>query len=580
MHANMKNLIFAFLVFSISGLAQSIAYPKNYFHSPVDIPIQLSGNFGELRPNHFHTGIDITTHGAEGVPVKAAADGYVSRIKISPWGYGRAIYVTHPNGYTTVYGHLSAYNAVLSSFVKTNQYANLSFEIELTFQPEQFPVKQGDVIAYSGNTGSSGGPHLHFEIRDSKTEEAINPLLFGLPVKDNVSPTLVTLVVCPENSNSVVNGTNGIRKISLVKSGDAYVLANASDSIVIYGKIGFAIEAFDKESTPSGKNGVYAIKLQCDKKTIYSERLERIPFDKSRYINCYIDYEEMQEHNRFYQRSFVFPNNQLPIYDTLVNEGYVYFKTDSIHKMKYFISDTYGNTSTLSFKVYSKAKKPVYKDVVTKLTPFSQILLWDSTNRIEEATFLLETPSGAVYNNTTFTYGLFALKENAFSPKIIFDANIPLQKACSLTVYGNVPLLLQSKVLLSLIDKNGKRSAVAGTWSGKGVTSEIKEFGTYSIGIDTTAPLITPNNFDLKGKKETSFAALSSLRFTISDNFSGIASYNATVDGKWILMQYEPKKQLLWYTFDERVAKGKHELVLVVTDKVGNKTEYKKSFEK
>jgi hypothetical protein len=574
----MKKLVFAFFIFSIPALAQTHEYPKNYFRSPVDIPIALSGNFGELRPDHFHTGIDITTHGVEGLPVKAAADGYVSRIKISPWGYGRAIYVTHPNGFTTVYGHTSAYNDAITAYVKTNQYANESFEIELVFTPEQFPVKKGDVIAYSGNTGSSGGPHVHFEIRDTKTEEAINPLLFGMPVKDNVAPTLVTLVVCPENPSSVVNGSNGIAKFSLLKSASGYTFENPKDSIVIYGKVGFAIEAYDKETNTAGKNGVYGIKLECDKKLIYASHLERMSFDLSRYINCFIDYSEMNEHNRFYMRSFVVPNNQLQIYDSLVDDGYCYFKNDGVHKFSYSVSDAYGNSSSLNFKVYSKAKQPAYTDVVRQLTPFSMILMWDTTNTIDESTFRLETPSGAVYNNTTFTYGLTPVKGKELSPRIFMDENIPLQKPCSLTVYANVRESMQSKAVISIINSKGSRSFVGGNWSGKGVTAEIKEFGTFQVVVDSLPPKITPNNFDLKGTDQASLASLEVLKFTISDNFSGIKTYRATIDGKWVLIQYEPKKKLIWYTFDEHCGTGNHELVLEVTDKVGNSAVYKKTF--
>ena len=172
----MKQVFFFILLLSTPAVSQIVAYPKNYFRSPVAIQIALSGNFGELRPNHFHTGIDITTKGVEGVPIKASAEGYVSKIKISHWGYGKVIYVTHPNGFTTVYGHLSDFNTAIAEFIKTSQYAKESYEIELLLTPDQFNVKQGEVIAYSGNTGGSGGPHLHFEIRDTKTEEAINPL--------------------------------------------------------------------------------------------------------------------------------------------------------------------------------------------------------------------------------------------------------------------------------------------------------------------------------------------------------------------------------------------------------------------
>jgi murein DD-endopeptidase MepM/ murein hydrolase activator NlpD len=565
----MKRFLSIFILISTAGFSQTFVYPKNYFHSPVDIPLKLAGNFGELRPNHFHTGIDITTSGVEGVPVKAAADGYVSRIKIGPWGYGHVIYITHPNGFTTVYGHLSDFNSIIAAYVKKNQYINESFEIELTPAANEIPVKQDQVVAYSGNTGSSGGPHLHFEIRDSKTEEAINPMLFGLPIKDNVAPTLQTLIIIPSTPQSLVNGKNEIKKIPLKQSGSTYVFVNATDSaITIIGKVGFAIEAYDKETIANGKNGVYAIKLQCDKKTIYSHKLERIPFDKSRFINCFIDYEEMEERNHFYQQSFLLPNNELPIYDSVVNNGFCYFNSDSIHKFKYIVSDVYGNTATLNFKVRSEVQL-TNGDLVfsSSFKPFQMVLLWDTTNLIDESAFRLETPSRAFYDKTIFNFTVLESKVRKYSPKIQFDKKIGLQLPCSLTVYGTVPEELQSKAFLV-----NDGSYVGGKWMGKGVSAEIKEFGTFYISIDTTAPIITALNAG------TNFSALKQIGFTISDNLSGIENYRATVDGKWILMEYEPKKKLLFYKFDEHVTKGNHELVLTVTDKVGNKTELKKNF--
>lgn len=554
-------------------------YMKNYFISPLDIAWQLAGNFGELRPNHFHTGVDITTHGAEGLPVKAAAEGYVSRIKVGPWGYGKVVYITHPNGFTTVYGHLSHFSPALDAYIKKNQYSKEAFEVELFPAPTEFAVKQGEVIAYSGNTGSSGGPHLHFEVRDTKTEEAINPLLFGFPVKDAVAPVPVSLLVSPAGPSDVVNGQNSSLRFMLKKSGTDYVLANPADSIVCYGKIGFAIEGYDTESSAHGKNGVYSIRLEKGKQLIYSSRIERIPFEKSRFINCFIDYREHEKRNVFFMRSFLLPNNQLPLYDSVVNEGYCIFNSDSTFRFRYSLGDIYGNLAQFSFKAKSLKKQPPYKDVVRVQTPFTQVLLWDTANLFEDAGYRFETPAGAFYENGIFSCNITkssgADKSSLFS---VGDPYFPIQKECELTINTDLPAELQPKALIVQLNAKGRASAVGGSWAGKGVKAGIKEFGTYCVRIDTTGPRITTANFDLKGRKQSDLSAYTSLKFTIGDNLSGISGWRGTLDGNWVLVEYEPKKKMLWYSFDENTGKGAHEFILELTDKCGNKTVYKKNF--
>lgn len=578
----MKNrlLIFALLLTSFAVHAQNNSYPRNYFASPMDIPLELAGNFGELRPNHFHTGIDITTHGQEGLDVKAAAEGYVSRIKIGPWGYGRVIYIDHPNGYTTVYGHLSRMSNAMETWVKLQQYKAESFEVELFPNTDQFRVKKGEVVAYSGNTGSSGGPHLHFEIRDTKTEEALNPLLFGLPVKDNVAPTLVSLVVYPAGG-AEINSKSEPRRYLLKASGSKYVLANPADSIVVCGQASFAIEAYDKENIPTGKNGVYAIRLQKNKRTVYAHRLDRIAFDKSRYINCFIDYEEHEKKNRYLMRSFLLPNNQLNIYDTVIGRGYFDFRTDSTYKFTYTASDIFGNSASVDFKVksLSKHRSTGVPDFGNRLV---QVLLWDTTNLIEENDFAFRTPSGAFYDKLVFTSSVSTNGTSKYPVVRLGSPYDPVHYECALTIFADIPETLRTKALIVSVNAKGGLSAVGGTWDNKGIkpgiTAGIKEFGTYSIRIDTTAPKIIPSNFDLKGKTQSDLGAFGSLKFTISDNLSGIASYRATIDGKWILLEYEPKKKTFWHSFDDRTEKGKHELVIEASDKCGNKTTYKKSF--
>lgn len=554
-------------------------YPQDYFRSPMDITIKLSGNFGELRPNHFHAGIDITTSGAENLPVRAAADGYVSRIKIAPWGYGKAVYVTHPNGYTTVYGHLNSYTGAIGEWAENQQYIAESFEVDLYPKPGELPVTKGQQIGASGNTGGSGGPHLHFEIRDTKTEEGLNPLLFGLPVKDNVAPVAVTLAVYAAGEGSYVNGKGTKKKIPLVKSGSKYIVQNAADSILAFGDIGFGIECYDKENLEHGKNGVYGIALLAGGKLIYKHHLERIPFEDSRYINCFVDYEEHERNGKYFQLSYLAPNNELPVYDTVVSSGYVTHNDGKMHWYTYELTDAYGNKAIVEFKVKALTKNP-QTVIQQNVVPFVQVMMWSAENKFEEQEFTFETPAKSVYRNTNFRWTSTKASGNHLSPTIgLNDQYTSLHKACTLSINMAADTKSPEKLVMCREKPKGGISAVGGTWNGKGVTAEIKDFGKYFVMRDTTPPSCRPMNFDAtKGKIDTNFTAMKSIQFKIGDNLSGIRSFRGTIDGKWVLFEYEPKKDRLQYTFDEHCGKGNHELVMVVQDAVGNQTTFTRKF--
>lgn len=573
----MKRFFFVFvlLICLAPSLPAQENFPQHYFRMPMDIPPRIAGNFGELRPNHFHAGLDFSTSNREGIPVHASAEGYVTRIKVGPYGYGRVLYVMHPNGYLTVYAHLSRFSKEIAAYVEKEQYARRSFEIELFPLPGQLPVKQGETIGLSGNTGSSGGPHLHFEIRDAASEDALNPQLFGLPIGDSVSPTPQSLAVYALSAASTVKGAKaGRKKIALKKSGGKYIFASAADSLVVSGAIGFALEGFDQEDVRHGRNGVYGISLYQDGRLIYSHRIRRMGFDESRYINCFIDYAELKETKKFYQKSFTGPNNQLPIYDSLRSRGILLFSGDSLHQMKYVISDVKGNNTVIEFTVRGEKASVKTADAPKKHK-------WNQENVLESAAaFRCVIPSGALYEDADLKFSVSPPAKGSDWPVVsLHNEKTPLQLPCSLTVKttGNIPDSLRSKLLVVNLGPKGGKSSLGGTFENNAISTTIKEFGIYTVVPDTTAPKVQPSNFDLKGVQKN-LSSLKMLGFTVSDDLSGIGSYQLFIDGKWVLLEYEPKKKLLYHSFDSRTGAGAHELVLRVSDKTGNTTEYRKAF--
>lgn len=566
------------LVFTLASLITltlfSQNYPQDYFRSPLDIPLYLSGNFGELRSNHFHAGLDIKTQGVEGKPVYAVADGYVSRIKVSPYGYGNALYLNHPNGYTSVYGHLKSYNNTIQEHIKKTQYQRESFSVELFPPPFLFPVKKGDLIAYTGNTGGSGGPHLHFEIRDSKSEHPINPLLFGIEVKDEVNPDIYALHIYPLDDSSYING--GTKPIRLRASGrnGEYRLINQSPGLVS-GRIGFGIEAVDRMSGVGNSYGLHNIKLVLDGEIIFEQEITEFAFHEGRYINSHIDYQNYISTRRRVQKSFVSEGNKLRIYKVLKNKGIVNFNDNAIHQLQYITSDLYGNQSVLNFQVESKETRPLAKEASLRAKAV-RFFEFDQRNTFVQDNLLIDIPAYTLYDDLYFEYREEKAVPGAISPTYwIHNHYTPLHSYISLSI--KMPPMdekLKEKALIfSTVDGRSKY-AEGGKWNGNNISVKTRSFGGYGVALDTIAPTIQSltlyQGANMKGK--TGF------KIRINDDFSGIDSFRASIDGKWVLMEYDAKNKMLYHEFDERTGPGKHQYELKVVDGVGNYSIYEASF--
>ena len=366
--------IFLFSFNTYSTYEADKEYPQNYFRSPVSGTIRLSGTFGELRPNHLHAGIDIKAReGKIGQSLYAAADGYVSRIKMQSGGYGKVLYIDHPNGYTTVYAHMHEFDREVEEYVKRMQTEKESFAVELFPKPNQFVFKKGDKVGKLGMSGRSFGPHLHFEIRDTKTEKPINPLLFGINVTDNIPPRIHQLKIYNLNDKRETQKT---KTIDLLKNGKKYSVRKDTLTIGAW-RIGLALKTYDNQNGASNWNGIYSLEMFQDDQPIYDFKMETFSFDETRYINAHLDYEEQVVKKSYFNRCYELPGNELSIYGTQSDAGMITLNEGKASKIKMVIKDIAGNRSTLQFWV----KRGEVKDPPSKM--FNYILPFDEDNQIE-----------------------------------------------------------------------------------------------------------------------------------------------------------------------------------------------------
>jgi len=555
-------------------LSAQDSLPKHYFINPLDIPITLAGTFGEIRTDHYHTGIDIRTNGEEGLVVHAAAKGYVSRIVVGPHGYGNALYITHPNGYVSLYGHLKCFNRAIARYVKETQYAEEKYMQDIYLPPGKFEVNQGDTISLSGSTGDVAGPHLHFEIR--KNDDPINPLLAGYTCVDNIPPVIEGIALYPLTDSSSLNGQHKALYIRAKKvNSNKYVLKYDSN-IVAYGTIGVGIGCFDREDHVESQNGPYIKLLKNNGDTIYYSRMNVLNFATIHYINGHVDYAAMRNRIDTLEYSFLQENDKLNIYKKLVNKGRIDCAKRINHKLEYVISDFNGNTTTLAFNVKDADKLPgVYHDTAKYLAIASCNKPFEYTGR----NIKIEIPAGALFNTTHFRYSVDTSGKNTQISSIynIQDPNTPLSAPYTLMLKPSVELpdSIMKKAVVVRVDGK-QRASIGGKWENGYMIVHPKKFGSYVVMLDLYHPVIKPVNI-FKGKD---MSHDSNIAFEIGDNLSGVNYFRATVDGKWILMESNPKKSEIYYTFDEHVGKGLHHLRLVVSDEVGNTSVYQTDFKR
>ncbi|EAR11995.1 hypothetical protein PI23P_11697 [Polaribacter irgensii 23-P] len=560
----MKQLLFTLVLYSFATFSQK-KYPTEYFQSPVDIPILLAGTFGELRSNHFHAGVDIKTEGKEGLKVYAVAEGYVSRIKVQQFGYGKAIYITHPNGYTSVCGHLSAFKDEIESYIQKIQYKKESYETgNIYLKKDEFPIKKGEVIAFSGDTGGSGGPHLHFEIRDTSTEKIINPLFFGLQVADDLAPTVNALQAYPLANDARIYQQNNTTKIPLKKIGKGQY---TTGRIFAYGLIGFGISAYDQLNGATNKNGIYSLEMLVNGKRHYYHDVETFSFSESKFLNLLIDYAHYKKYSSKIQKLFKEEKNRLSIYQSLVDNGKIDIQEGLSYAIEIIVKDFKGNQSSIQIAVIGQSNNTLLKK--EKDTTNFKIIA-ENFQKFKEKNVTVAFPKNTFYKDTFLDF----LVEDGVAK--VHEPTIPLDKSYTLTFdVSKYSALEKEQLYIANLEYQKYPRYVYTRKKDSTFYTTTKTLGTYTLKKDSLSPeikMLFINDKQWVSKSKT-------LKVKISDADSGINSWRATIDGKWILMQYNHKKRVLTYNFnDKKLFGSKHLFKIIVSDNVGNTSEHALTF--
>jgi len=530
----------------------------------MDIPLVLAGTFGELRSNHFHSGIDIKTQQRQGLPIYAIGDGSVTRIKISHWGYGKVLYVAHPNGYTSVYGHLQKFSPEIEEYIKKVQYKKESYEVEVFPDYGEVKVEKGKVIAYGGNTGGSSGPHLHFEIRSSISEKPTNPLLYGLEVRDATNPTLQKLFGYPLSENAQVNQSKSTIELDLKQQSDGTFLAETVNAV---GTIGLGFIGYDRLDLAANRNGVYSVQQLVNGKVYSDYDFESFSFTETRYINTLIDYNRYGKYRQRIQKLFRGPGNRLSIYNSLQNDGKIEVREGLSYTVELLIKDYEGNLVKATIPIEGKAE-PIKIEKEEEKT--ENYVIAKKPNNYDLGGAKVYFPSNTFYDDFYID-----LKKDD-DTVTIHNNRIAAHRSFTITFdVSRYSKEEQKQLFIARLDSRLRPHHASTYKRGKTFTTRTRNLGTYTLARDTTAPKIRSKNF----KEKQWLNNYRYLSVHISDDLSGVDTYRATLNGEWILMEYEPKTNTLTYNFDDVILDQKEcDLKVVVTDNVGNSNTFTSTF--
>jgi murein DD-endopeptidase MepM/ murein hydrolase activator NlpD len=563
------------------------AYPRGLFRDPLDVPISLAANFGELRPNHYHMGLDIRTRQRVNLPVFAAADGYVAHVKIEPEGFGQAIYICHPNGYTTLYAHLNKFFPALAAYVSKQQYRLESWQVFLDIPPGLFPVRKGDLIAYSGSTGGSEGPHLHFEIRRTSDDTNLNPLLFGLPVPDSTDPVILRLAVY-DRGRSVYEQTPRIIPVRRI-SDTTYSIGSAPVR-VSSPKVSFALSAYDTQSGSANPTGIFQALLVEDEQPVIGFRMDNISYDHTRDINAHIDYRTREKGGPFLQHLSRLPGYTSPsIYTSFRKgpgaDGVIDLSDGKPHAIRVEVKDADGNGSSLGYEVQYQPPLQVQSSSPAQPSSPAPVLAADSAKE-----FYPGMLDGSESGDCAFYIPEKGLYDPAHIPDIVAAGSpvdpgpslpggvsgvhsigfpwIPLQTAMLVRIRPNRELPGAARDKVVMVRWAGDKTDVERPeWKGGWASARFREFGIFQLVEDEEAPVIKTIGF----RDGANLVKSSRLVFTVKDNLGAIRACRTELDGKWLCFTND-KGLAYIYTFDEHCPAGKHVLKITAEDEAGNKT--------
>lgn len=555
---------------TLQPVAPQTEYPKGYFRSPLDTTLYLSANFGAIRGNHFHSGIDIRTYGQEGLPVRAVADGYVARIKVSPYGYGRALYINHPNGYTSVYAHLQTFSDEINQYVEQEQYRQKSFDIDAFPARNALKVSQSDLIALSGNSGGSSGAHLHFEIRHTKTEEIIDPLLFGFPVEDKLAPRFANSFIIYEE-NAAFKHKNGHYPYVEIKQN---VISKKWGDTVKVRPGGYAFAAWaDDYMTPENSDvGINYLQLYANGKQQFAMELQRFAFDESRMVNCHIDYNDYRARGKKWHKCFVDNGNSLPFYQQ--TQKFITVAQQQAVSVTIKTNDLAGYADSITFILLGDSTQAHFMEFHPNNKEANEFVYPAKNNIFKQKGYSFSIPKWAVYDTILMTTKSTNHKRrDLYAPYIsILKTDIPLQRSftVNIDVTPDKNIATDKLVVVRLSGKGLRyKSSEGGTYKNGVITATSKSFGVYSVAYDDEAPTIT--RFSNKGDK---------ISARIADNLSGISTYNAYINGNWWLMEYDAKNDMLTGILPKDLPAGKHEVKIVVTDERKNTKTFTQTIDK